>query len=42
MKASIESGQLFKDMRKWNQQGFLIGYAQHHEGDEKGNDQHGI
>jgi hypothetical protein len=27
MKQAVESGQLWKDMRKWNQQGYLIGYA---------------
>jgi len=27
MKTAAESDQLWKDMRKWNQQGYLIGYA---------------
>ncbi len=42
MTNSIASGQLFKDMKKWYQQGFLIGYAQHHEDKEEGADQQGI
>lgn len=41
MKQAIESGQLWKDMRKWNQQGYLIGYAQSVK-DESGNPAEGV
>jgi hypothetical protein len=46
MKANIESGQLWKDLRKWNSQGYLIGYAldkrDEHGNFEEGADQQGI
>ena len=47
MKAAMDSGQLWKDMKKFNQQGYLIGYSQRMkkedgEEDEEGHDTQGI
>ena len=47
MKVALDNGQLWKEMKKFNQQGFLIGYAQRQkkedgEEDEEGHDTQGI
>jgi calpain len=41
IKQAIDSGQLWKDMRKWNQLGYLIGYSLSVK-DESGNPADGV